>query len=79
MRQLFFKFWLKYDLGQKYYAPQVRPDRGSNSLPPDHESTFNVIETPALATWPSVTSAENPVYVSLRSLHTHIQSSVHPR
>ena len=19
-------YWLKYDLGQKYYAPQVRPD-----------------------------------------------------
>ena len=24
-------FWFKYDLGQKYQAPQVRPDRGSNS------------------------------------------------
>ena len=24
-------FWIKYDLGQKYYAPKVRPDRGSNS------------------------------------------------
>ena len=24
-------FWFKYNLGQKYYAPQVRPDRGSNS------------------------------------------------
>ena len=23
--------WFKYDLGQKYYAPQVRPDWGSNS------------------------------------------------
>ena len=22
---------IKYDLGQKYYAPQVRPDQGSNS------------------------------------------------
>ena len=22
--------WIKYDLRQKYYAPQVRPDRGSN-------------------------------------------------
>ena len=24
-------FWFKYDLGEKYYAPQVQPDRGSNS------------------------------------------------
>ena len=24
-------FWFKYDLGQKYQAPQVRPDWGSNS------------------------------------------------
>ena len=23
--------WFKCDLGQKYYAPQVRPDWGSNS------------------------------------------------
>ena len=23
--------WLKYDLGQKYQAPQVQPDRDSNS------------------------------------------------
>ena len=29
--------WFKYDLGQKYYAPQVRPNRGSNSRPPDHD------------------------------------------
>ena len=28
--------WFKYDLGQKYYAPQVQPDQGSNSRPPDH-------------------------------------------
>ena len=33
---------MKYDLGQKYYAPQVRPTRGSNSWPPDHDSTFHV-------------------------------------
>ena len=25
---------------QKYYAPQVRPDRGSNSRPPDHDSSI---------------------------------------
>ena len=23
--------WFKYDLGQKYHASQVQPDRGSNS------------------------------------------------
>ena len=51
----FIYFWLKYDLGQKYYAPQVRPNWGSKSLPPDHDSTFHVTETPALTTWPSVT------------------------
>ena len=53
-----FIFWFKYDLGQKYYAPQVRPDRGLNSWPPDHDSTFHVTETPALTTWPSVTSPD---------------------
>ena len=47
--------WFKYNLGLKYYAPQVRPDQGSNSWPPDHDSIFNVTETPALTTWPSVT------------------------
>ena len=31
-------------LGQKYYAPQVRPNWGSNSWPPDHDSTFHVTE-----------------------------------
>ena len=46
-------FWIKYDLGQKYYAPH---DRGSNTSPPDHDSTFHVTETPALTTWPSVIS-----------------------
>ena len=24
-------FWIKYGLGQKYYAAQVRPNQGSNS------------------------------------------------
>ena len=48
--------WLKYDLGQKYQAPQVRPNRGSDSRPPDHDSTFYVTETPALTTRPPVTS-----------------------
>ena len=25
------QFWFKYDLGQKYEAPKVRPDRDLNS------------------------------------------------
>ena len=48
-------FWFKYDLGQKYQAPQVPPDRCPNSWPPDHDSTFHVNEMPALTTRPSVT------------------------
>ena len=28
-------FWFKYNLGKKYHVPQVRPDWGSNSWPPD--------------------------------------------
>ena len=43
---------IRYDSRQKYYAPQVEPDPGSNSWPPDHDRAFHVIET-----WPSVTSA----------------------
>ena len=53
------RFWLKFDLGQKYYAPQVRPDRGSNSWPQDHHSTVHVTETPALTIQPSVISSDN--------------------
>ena len=34
-------FWFQYDLGQKYYAPEVFSDRGSNSQPPDHDGTFH--------------------------------------
>ena len=49
-------FWFKYDLRQKYYAPQVWPDRGSNWGPSDHDSTFHVTEMPVLTTRPSVTS-----------------------
>ena len=58
-------FWFKYDLGQKYQAPQARPDRGSNSWPPDHDSTFHVTETPALynTTWPSVISYTDNISV----------------
>ena len=40
--------WFKYNLGQKYYVPQVQPELGLNS--------FHVTETPALTTWPSVTT-----------------------
>ena len=29
--------WVKDNLGQKYFAPQVLPDWGSNSCPPDHD------------------------------------------
>ena len=45
----------KYNLGQKYYAPQVRPGWDSNSWLPDHDGTFHVTETPALTTWLSLT------------------------
>ena len=48
--------WFNYDLVQKYYTPQVQPDQGSNSWPPDHDSTFHVTEMPALNTPPSVTA-----------------------
>ena len=30
-------FWFKYDFEQKYHAPHVRPDRGSNLRLPDHD------------------------------------------
>ena len=46
----------QYDLGQKYNAPQVRPDRGLNSWPPDHASTFHVTKMPAVTTQPPVKS-----------------------
>ena len=51
-------FWLRHDLGEKYHAPQVRPDRGVSSWSPDHayDSSFHVNETSALTTHPSVTS-----------------------
>ena len=51
-----FLFKFNLSLGQKHYVPQVQPERGSNSGPPGHDSTFHVTETPALTTWPSVTS-----------------------
>ena len=48
-------FWFMYNLGQKFYPPQIRADWALNSWPPDHDSTFHVTEMPALTTWPSVT------------------------
>ena len=48
-------FWFKYDLAQKYYAHKVWPNRGSNSWPPDHDSTSHVTEMTALTTQPSLT------------------------
>ena len=45
----------RIQLRAENYALQVRPNWGSNSWPPDHDSTFHVTETPALTTWPSVT------------------------
>ena len=48
--------WFKYDLGQKYYSPQVRCEWDSNSWLADPDSTFHVTETPALTTRPSVTA-----------------------
>ena len=65
-------FWIKYDIGQKYYAPQVQPDWGSNTWPPDHDSTFHVTGMPALTTWPSVTSAcYTRVSKNFRLTHTY--------
>ena len=37
-------FLVQVWLRQKYYASQVRPNRGSNSWPPDHDSTFHVTD-----------------------------------
>ena len=48
---LFDQVWFR----EKYYTPQVRPDRDLNSWPLDCNSRFHVTETPALTTWPSVT------------------------
>ena len=61
-------FWFKYDSGQKDYTPRDRPDRGSNSWPPDHDSTFHVTDTPALTTRPSVTLKRNVLPHYLRDL-----------
>ena len=62
MITVYFHFWFKNDFGQKYYAPQVRPDQGSNSWPPDHDSTVHVTKTSALTTRPSVISFSHSLF-----------------
>ena len=58
-------FWFKYDLGRKYYAAfQVQLHWGSNSWPPDHDSTFHVTETLVLITQPSVTCCQSTLLCS---------------
>ena len=54
-----------------YQAPQVRPDRGSNSWPPDHDSTFHVTEMPALTTRPSsdLSSTKEYFHIFKRRYH----------
>ena len=42
--QLIYHICFKYDLGQKYYASQVQPERGLNSWPPDRDGIFHVAE-----------------------------------
>ena len=64
---VFYSILIKYDLGKKYYALQVRPDQGSNSWPPDYDSTFHVTETPALTTWLSVTSYTKWKYLNIKA------------
>ena len=49
-------FLVQLLLRQKYYALQFRPNLGSNSWLPDHDSTLHVTGTPALTTQPSVTN-----------------------
>ena len=57
----------KYHLGRKYYAPQVHPEWGLNSWPPDHDRAFHVTEKPALTTQPSVTLNYILIQVQLRT------------
>ena len=49
-------------LRQEYNALQVQPNLGSNSRPPDHDSTFDVTETPALTICPSGTRKKKDTY-----------------
>ena len=48
-------FWFKYDLGQKYHAPKVRPDGVRTHDLQIMTVLFMSLETPALSTRPSVT------------------------
>ena len=41
---------MQCDLEQKYFAPQIRPDQGSNSWSPDHDTIYNIMEMPASTT-----------------------------
>ena len=68
--------WFKYDLGQKYHAPQVQPSRGLNSWPPDHDSIFHVTETPAITTRPSVTSEPSLRFNARFALHVLAASHI---
>ena len=54
-------FWFKYYLGHVNQTPQVQPNQGSNSWPPDHDSTFYITEMTALTTWSSVSSIYMPI------------------
>ena len=64
--ETYFTFLDQVWLRQKYNAHQVRPDWGSNSCPPNHDS-MTVTETPALTTWPSVASS----YMYTSKEHNH--------
>ena len=63
-----FWVWFKYNLGEKYPAPQVQPHWGLNSWPPDHDSTFHVTETPAITTRPSATSRYTIPHLDQRNI-----------
>ena len=63
-----------------FKAHQVRPDRGLNSSPPDHDSTLHVTETPALTTQPSVTLlhvTETPALTTRPSVTSDRQTDRH--
>ena len=68
-------FLVQVRLQTKYYAPQVWPDWGLNSWPPDHDSTLRVTATPALTTRPSVTRFclyfSFSIYMYLDARHLH--------
>ena len=53
-------FLVQVRLGQKYYTPQVWPDRDKNSWRSDFVTTFHATEMPALTTWLSVMFLNNP-------------------